>query len=312
MTSAPFSPWTSRSCLPSLSCLQWPHRTNWCVSPTLPRNTCHRFDGYMLNSNIPTVLPNIPFYMEILNQVLLHDADYTEQEMRTFHRSIMNQNSALNATTAAHLYSSGAWSHVLWSLSQLNTAQSALASFDFPPALDVTGDANDITKWQQFLRFYHIDGSFYPWFGSVVALMQRYYQFFSESVPLSAISPSGAAISIPIWIFLSNNHTFVRPYTFVPAVPGVAPAHYRTRELCDSAELILPMWRIGRPKLCRDKGMVHGACGKGQGTCDSCELCLSCACHHSTSIRLSDDSAKMIVALHVHIVELLLYDIFFL
>ena len=26
------------------------------------------------------------------------------------------------------------------------------------------------------------------------------------------------------------------------------------------------MWRIGRPKLCRDKGMAHGACGKGQGT----------------------------------------------
>nr|WRQ19776.1 MAG: coat protein [Grapevine alphapartitivirus] len=207
------------------------------VSPQMPKHwTCQRVHSYMLSNDLSTILPDVPFYMDILNRISTHGADYTDQEMRTFHRSVMNQNAAVNAGSSLHFYSPGAWSHVSWSLAQLNAARSALSNFNFPPALDVTDTlAPDITDWTKFLRFYHVDGTFYPWFGNVAATMQRYCQFFSESVPLSAISPAGAAISIPVWNFAPHNRTFTHPFTFVPAIANGAPAHYTTTGLTSLA-----------------------------------------------------------------------------
>jgi hypothetical protein len=69
------------------------------------------------------------------------------------------------------------------------------------------------------------NGSVNNWFPGVAQIMQRYSQFFHNSVPLSAISPTGVAVGTIAGIYAEST-SFSEPFTYVdpvvgpPAVPG--------------------------------------------------------------------------------------------
>jgi hypothetical protein len=203
------------------------------VCPRIPNLSAAANNAFLPVNQMHSVVPDIPFYMDLINRVATAGQDYTEASLRHFRTSVMNQNAAANAGTRIHFNAPGAWTPISWTVQQVNTARLALAQIGFPPALDVTAAAN-IVGPAQFMRLYHTDGQFYPWFGNVAAVMQRFCQFFEHSVPISAISPSGIAAGLPVWTFQAN-HEMANAYAFVAAVQGGAPAHYTVTPLISTA-----------------------------------------------------------------------------
>jgi hypothetical protein len=209
------------------------------VTPSLPWNwTCSAASLYMLgttatNHDLSSIFPPIPFYMEMLNKIATHQGEFTTETMyqkfwkSTFGRAVTNNN------TGKHpFYQPGAWTNVAFSTAQINNAKPILAHLGFPPALDYS-TSGDISNWLQFMRIEHTNGVRYNWFGPLSGIMSRYAMYWTNSVPLSAISPTGTGASLPIWRMAANNTNLVTPVTYHAAGTDAAaePAYFSVHHL---------------------------------------------------------------------------------
>lgn len=219
-------------------------------TPRLPRTwTCTAASGYYLNNSLGALLPNIALYMDAILKPLPTFNDSTDAagpkanaagyatKMKHFWNTVHSTTAAANSYASAGLHSPGAWSTISFTETQYANFSSFRDHFGFPPRLNMNS-SGDITTLAQFLRFYppgQSNTQFYPWFGNVSSLMQRYSQFFKESVPLSAIPPSATASGLPVWT-MSHNPRLVTPFTFHHEVAATDttigyPAYYEVHHL---------------------------------------------------------------------------------
>lgn len=237
--------------LQALAAFCGPFERSGDVTPRLPTTYPTAASGYVFADGLHKLLPNIPFYMHMLtmeNPTFTASTDGTSEAaasgfaniMKYFLHSIHSRTASNTGTTRHNLESPGSWMTAHFTEQQFNVSRSIRHHFGFPPQLDTSADG-DMNSLAQFMRMYQPGDYtvFYNWFGNVASVMQRYCQFFRESVPLSAISPAGIASGLPVWNFAANAN-LVQSYTHHNAVAATAttrgyPAYFSVHHLTSLA-----------------------------------------------------------------------------
>lgn len=194
------------------------------VCPRLPTTYPTATDYYCFANGLGKLLPNIPLYMDALlktkvqftnpttatNAATLHPS--FGNTMKYFWHNIHSANVTNSQAQSTAMLSPAAWITPHFTEQQYNTYEAIHNHYGFPAPLNVTTSGN-MTSLAQFMRFYAPGDSntFFPWFQNVSSMMQRYSQFFKESVPLSAIPPAGTASGLPVWRFSANANLTTNP-----------------------------------------------------------------------------------------------------
>jgi len=191
----------------------------------------HQDGNYLLANNMSRIMPNIPFYIDCLEvfRGLAPDLQGNQltQAYRMFYQDILQGVADPTNATAEHMRAPGL--PVLpHSMTLHSQAVTAALNLDLPARLNITGNSNSLFNLSQFMRLYDDPDSanlqYHTWFDRAAGIHARYAQFFKDSVPLSAITPTGIGASIPRIVYQAGNNRLIQPFQHVAAVPANPPA----------------------------------------------------------------------------------------
>jgi len=201
------------------------------IAPTVIGITagCNQANDYVLANGLTRTFPNIPMYIDALARVSALDTEAAaavrREIMRTFYRSIMQVDAANANSDIFHMHSAGLPARPFATTGRISTVD-ALLNLDLPARLNRAGaDATDLNL-SQFMRLFDAptvaNARYHTWFEQAAGIMTRYGQFFKDSVPLSAITPTGIGAAICQVTYSANNLSLNHPYVYHPAVAAAA------------------------------------------------------------------------------------------
>jgi len=184
---------------------------------------------YLYPDSLYWCLPNVALMIDQL-QWIRDTATSTSAQVFS---NLFSVAATATADVRMHMASPDARHRVHMTQQQFDVMKTHLAMTDLPPSrLDANDTDTDSYDWLQILRLVDTDESRLGWFDEFSGTMQTYCKFFENSVPLSAISPSGLGASIPVWKFVANAR-LSKPYrftsnTYVPNPPQNPPPPVNT------------------------------------------------------------------------------------
>jgi hypothetical protein len=200
------------------------------VAPSVLNITrgCNQNTDFMLQNGMNRILPQIPTYLDMIHRFrsIPAGADLATRQtiLIQFYRSVFQVDCTVNDVhfTRALGIPARPFDSVEF-IPYVNGAN----NLDLPTRLNRNGaDATDLNL-AQYMGFYDAptvaNGRYHNWFNQAAGIHARYAQFFKDSVPLSAITPSGIGASLVLSTYAANP-TLQSPGTFHAAVAAAAPA----------------------------------------------------------------------------------------
>jgi hypothetical protein len=204
---------------------------------------CNQSNDYLVQDGHSRILPNIPFYLDMISKIVAIDADSTPVQRRSllqrFYSDIMTVNVTDTPNEHFHMSAPGLPSRPFQTPDFIQFVL-GLANLDLPSRLNRNGNDATNLNLSQFMRLYDAptvaNGQYHTWFEQAAGVHARYGQFFKGSVPLSSISPSGIGAAITRVRYTAGNARLLAPYTFhavvAPAPPAAGvPAYYDRNEI---------------------------------------------------------------------------------
>jgi hypothetical protein len=184
---------------------------------------CNQAHDYFLQNGLCRILPQIPTYIDMIHRIAAIPQDATlatrQSILRTFYRSVFQVD--VTDVDVAFIRALGLPARP-FDTSEFMAAVIGSQNLDLPTRLNRNGTSTVDMNLSQYMCLYGMDNNYASWFTQAAGVHARYSQFFKDSVPLSAIVPSGIGACLVKTTYAANPR-LQNPYTYHAAVPAAPP-----------------------------------------------------------------------------------------